>query len=254
MMARVTHPIAIAAFAIGALLVLTLPGAARAQTLIADLSEHLIAITTMFTGSDVVLFGTTDGQGEVVVVVTGPRTPVTVRNKARTAGIWVNRKSVTFNQVPGFYAVAASRPLEELASPAVLARHGIRPENVRLEPSRPMPQEQYKDFRDALIRNKQNEGLYVRDQAAVEFLGERLFRTDIHFPTNVPIGLFQVEVFLFRDGEVVAAQSTPLAVSKTGFSAEVYEFAHGQPALYGVGAVLAAVAAGWLGALAFRKN
>lgn len=236
------------------LALLLLAPAARAQALIADLSEHLIAITTMFTGSNVVLFGTTDGQGEVVMVVTGPRAPITVRRKARTAGIWVNRKSVTFNQAPGFYAVASSRPLTELTSAAVLARMGIGTENVRLEPSRPLPVEQYRDFRDALIRNKQEEGLYARGVENVEFLGERLFRANIHFPNDVPIGLFQVEVFLFRDGEVVAAQSTPLAVSKSGFSAEVFEFAHGQPLFYAVGTLMAALAAGWLGALAFRRN
>jgi uncharacterized protein (TIGR02186 family) len=230
------------------------PTAAPAQALIADLSQHLIAITTMFTGSDVVLFGAIDGPGEVVMVVTGPRAPVTVRRKAQTAGIWVNRKSITFNQVPGYYAVAASRPLAELAPATMLARHGIGPENVRLEPSRPMAAEQYADFRNALIRNKQRDGLYVRDVDAVEFLGEHLFRATIHFPANVPVGLYQVEVLLLRDGEVVGAQSTPLAVSKTGFSAEVFEFAHGQPAMYGVGAVMLAAGAGWLANLVFRRR
>jgi hypothetical protein len=55
-------------------LVLLAPGErARAEALAADLSKHLIAITTAFVGTEVVLFGTSDGQGDIVVTVHGPR-------------------------------------------------------------------------------------------------------------------------------------------------------------------------------------
>ena len=39
---------------------------------------------------------------------------MTVWRKGKVAGIWVNAESVTFRNVPSFYAVAASRPVEEL--------------------------------------------------------------------------------------------------------------------------------------------
>ena len=81
----------------------------RAQPLSADLSDHLIGITTGFTGTEVVLFGAVDGPGDVYVVVTGPPETVTVRRKARIAGIWINRDSIAFPQVPSFYAIATSR-------------------------------------------------------------------------------------------------------------------------------------------------
>lgn len=226
---------------------------AAAQELIADLSSHLIAITTMFTGGEVVLFGSAQGAGEVAVVVTGPRGPVTVRRKESVVGLWVNRKTVTFPQAPSFYAVAASAPLETLAARPALERHGLGPDHVKLDPARPLPIDQLKEFRAALIRTKQQAGLYVRETGDVQFLGGGLFRVDIRFPSDVPTGLYTVEAFLLRDGEVTAAQTTPLTVTKSGVSAEIYEFAMGQPTIYGVLAVSLAVAAGWLGALAFRR-
>lgn len=226
---------------------------AAAQDLIADLSSHLIAITTMFTGGEVVLFGAAQGPGEVAAVVTGPRGPVTVRMKDRTVGLWVNRKNVTFSQAPGFYAVASSAPLDKLAPRSVLERHGLGVANMRLEPTREMPPEQAKAFRAALIRNKERQGLYQSEPAEVQFLGGGLFRVNIRFPADVPTGLYTVEVFLLRDGEVTGAQTTPLTVTKSGFSAEVYEFAIGQPEMYGVAAVLLALAAGWLAGLAFSR-
>lgn len=59
----------------GLLLGGTVAATVWAQQLVADLSSHLIAITTGFTGTEVVLFGTTDGAGDVAIVVTGPRSP-----------------------------------------------------------------------------------------------------------------------------------------------------------------------------------
>jgi hypothetical protein len=63
------RPVARIAAVIVALLAVT--PAARAQ-LVADLSEHLIAITTGFVGTDVLLFGAIEETGDVVVVVRGP--------------------------------------------------------------------------------------------------------------------------------------------------------------------------------------
>ena len=43
-----------------------------AASLVADLSSHLIAITTGFTGTEVLLFGAKEGPGQVVMIVRGP--------------------------------------------------------------------------------------------------------------------------------------------------------------------------------------
>ncbi|WP_207455782.1 TIGR02186 family protein [Azospirillum sp. SYSU D00513] len=223
------------------------------QQLVADLSSHLVAINTGFTGTDVVLFGSTDGQGDVAIVVTGPRGSVTVRRKDRVAGIWLNTQSVRFEQVPAYYAVATSRPLDQVVDRPMLERHQIGLPHLQLDPGRVLPAEDLAAFRAALIRNKQREGLYGITLGQVAFLGERLFRTNIYFPANVPTGMYTVEAMLIRDGEVVTAQTTPLVVSKVGFSAEIYEIARHEPVAYGVAAVIGAIAAGWLAGAIFRR-
>ena len=86
------------------------PGRAGAQELVADLSDHLIAIDSEFTGTDLLVFGAIEGEGDIVVLVRGPRSSVVVREKARVFGIWLNASSVTFDNVPSFYALATSRP------------------------------------------------------------------------------------------------------------------------------------------------
>ena len=135
----------------------------------------------------------------------------------------------------------------------MLERHQIGLAYLRMEPKEPPTAGTLADYRAALIRNKQRAGLYGVTLGQVAFLGERLFRTNIYFPANVPTGLYNVEVFLIRDGDVLSAQTTPLVVSKVGFSAEVFEFARSQPFSYGLAAVFGALAAGWLAGAVFRR-
>ena len=226
---------------------------ARAQ-LVADLSEHLIAITTGFVGTDVLLFGAIEGPGDVVVVVRGPQRTEIVRRKARIAGIWINEREMVLNNVPSFYVVASAKPLNEILSPVARTRHEIGFDFLQFTPTRPAAPPVVEEFRRALIRNKAREDLYVQETGKLSFLGPRLFRTRIYFPSNVPTGTYTADVFLVRDGNVVSAQSTPLVVGKVGFGAELFDFAHQQPALYGILAVLVALAAGWLAGIAFRRT
>jgi uncharacterized protein (TIGR02186 family) len=113
-------------------------------------------------------------------------------------------------------------------------------------------QQREKEFRRALVASQEADGLFAMDPGKVDFLGDRLFRTTISFPANVPTGAYTVEVFLIRDKQVIAGQTTPLIVSKVGIDARLYDFADRQSLAYGVIAVLLAVMAGWLGSFAFR--
>ena len=225
---------------------------ARAEALVADLTNHLIAITTGFTGASVVLFGAIDGPGDVAVVVRGPDREITVRRKSRIAGIWVNSQEVIFANVPSFYFVAASRPLEEIVSPATAAFYRLGVTNLEMKHERTPPQVA-EEFVTALVRTQQHARLFPNSVSKVNFIGERLFRTTIEFPSNVPTGTYLVQVFLVRDKDVVGGQTTPLVVSKVGIDADVFGFAGRQPAVYGAIAVLTAMVAGWLASLPFRS-
>ncbi len=228
-------------------------GGASAQTLTADLSSHVIGITTGFVGANLVLFGSTDKPGDIAVIVRGPPTEMTVRRKEKILGVWINGSSAVFRDAPSFYAVAATKPLKEIGAPENLARHFIGLENIKLQPMRPIPEPRLGEFRAALLENQEKIDLYRDGVAPVTFLGEHLFRADMFFPANVPTGSYSVEVVLLSGGEVVSAQTTPLIVSRIGFSNGVFVVAHRHAALYGMGALTFAVFAGWAAGAVFRR-
>lgn len=239
---------------VAAAVLLLAPPQARAAELVADLSDHLVAITTGFAGTSLLLFGAVENRGEVVVIVRGPNTPVRMHRKSRVLGIWMNTATMTFASAPSFYAVNASGPLPEIAAPSVRRRHGMGLDYLDI----PLPRAKASanvaaTWRQALIRAKTRKGHYAAAVGDVTFLGARLFRSNVFFPANVPVGSYTVEVYLLREGRVVSAQTTPLIVSKVGVEAELFDFAHERAALYGLVAVAVALMAGWLAHTLFRR-
>lgn len=223
----------------------------------ADLSHRLIAITTAFAGTEVLLFGALEEPGsEVVVLVKGPLGEQVVRRKSRVGPIWLNTREVAFKGTPAYLALAASRPLEQLVPPAERARYQLGAEHLPLEPigAAGLSERELSEFRAALTRNKVRQGLWAADLGKVSFLGDRLFRTTLAFPANVPPGTYQVQVLEVRDGVVTSAQSSALAISKVGLEADLYNFARLQPALYGLSAIVIAIAAGWGASLVFERR
>jgi uncharacterized protein (TIGR02186 family) len=244
--------------AAGAVLALLAAGALApplaAQQVIADLSRHLVPITTGFAGADVLLFGAVDGEGDVIVTVRGPYTDLVVRRKSQVNGMWINTQSVTFGRVPGYYAVASTKPVEEIIANPVAEREEIGARRLRFQPEANVPPDRVDLFRRALLRNMEREGLFQPRTAQIRFLGQRLFRADIAFPANVPTGTYFVNIYLVRGGQVVSATTTPLTVSKIGLSAEIYDFAQNRGLTYGLIAVAFAGLAGWAASRLFQRT
>lgn len=226
---------------------------AQAKDLVADLTNHLIGITSGFSGTSVVLFGATDRPGDIIAVVRGPEHTVTVRRKTQVAGIWVNTGSLQFEGVPSFYAIAATRPPDQLISTAAAAAHRIGLDHLGIVADSPEPASVRRGYTQGLIRIRQRESLFAKSIGKVKFLADRLFRATIHIPANVPTGDYQVDVYLVRNKQIVDHEQTRLTVSKLGLDATVFDFAKQVPAAYGAIAVFTALVAGWLSGLVFRR-
>ncbi len=230
------------------------PISAKAELLVADLSKHMISITTGFTGTELLLFGSTDSEGTIVITVKGPREKIITRQKSQVGGIWMNKKAVTFEGVPSFYHMAITNNKIFGLPLSARRRHEIGADNVRFNAVEDMPKRHLSPFRQAVIRNKQKAGLYSSTAGVVQRRGGELFRSSVVFPVNVPTGTYIIETLLINNGEVKSATTTPLFINKVGFGAYIYNFAHQYSALYGIVAILIAAMAGFAANWVFRKS
>jgi uncharacterized protein (TIGR02186 family) len=232
----------------------------------ADVSTRSIAVTSGFTGTEIVVFGSVDnsrqpsaesGYYDVVVVVEGAPTTLVARKKSNVAGLWINTAAAVFDSVPSYYAIASTRPIEEIAGPALLEDNAIGIDFALLAPSSTTTSEvtaaELKDYRAAVVRLKEDEDLYFRSDYGVAFIGRSLFRSSIELPANVPVGPLTALVYLLRDGELLSKFSTHVSLEREGLELVLYHFAMRHSLLYGLFAVAVAVGAGLLASAVFRR-
>ncbi len=232
----------------------------------ADVSTRSIAVTSGFTGTEIVVFGSVDnsrqpsaesGYYDVVVVVEGTPVPLIARKKSNVAGLWINTAAATFERVPSYYAITSTRPIEEIAETPVLAENQIGMDFAPLQPSirtsSEVPADVLEHYRSAVIRLKQKEGLFIRNDYGVAFIGRSLFRSSIELPANVPVGPLSARVYLFHDGALLSSYTTRVRLEREGIERLLYHFAFSYPLLYGLFAVAAAVGAGLLASALFRR-
>jgi uncharacterized protein (TIGR02186 family) len=239
-----------------ALLFLLAPLSARGEGLVSGISQDTIQITSSYTGTNIVVFGAIEGpknaQGRnIVVVVRGPDEPMTVRRRERIAGVWVNSDAARFEGLPAYYYLASTEPVARIAPSEALARYGIGLQ--ALTPSAVGSHHDPEPFRQAAIRYHVRKGLYAESPGSIDFLSESLFRTRVPVPAGVTRGQYNVEVYLFRDGEVISAQSTPMFVDASGLERRLYNMAHEAPLFYGLACVFLSMLLGWISAVLFRR-
>lgn len=231
--------------------------AAPSYRLEADVSMRSIPVDVRFSGARIVMFGSASRIGpptpdagplEIVATVQGALSPFTVRRKSQVWGLWINTRSVDFEQAPRYYAVASTKPLEQISTPTVLAENGIgleqSPISIALGDAAGLKPELIGEFRDAAIRLAVKRRHYVRQDTGIAFVGKALFRGQIDLPASIPVGQLDVSVFLFRGGQLIARNNSRVSLARDGIENVVYEFAQRHALLYGIFTVALAVLVG----------
>ena len=223
--------------------------------LIPDVSQRTVRILYSFTGADLLLFGAIVQPGgrraaaapvDIVVVVKGPTQSVLVREKERVAGIWINADRLRYRSAPSFYAIASSRPIEQLVDNRTRAIYELGLDSLQLSPASSASSDEQQRFQNGLVALKRRGGLYYADPHAVEITAGVLYRARVTIPARVPVGRFTAETFLIRDGRVLAAAVRPIDIQKAGFERFVARAADRWSVAYGLVAVALSVALGWM--------
>ncbi|HKK84594.1 MAG TPA: TIGR02186 family protein [Roseovarius sp.] len=240
-----------------ALICLALP--LKAEEVVLGLSSDKVRITATFEGSDILVFGAIKREVaipeeplDVIVAISGPSKPLTVRRKERKLGIWVNTDAVEIDRAPSFYAVATTRPLDEVLTSVEDLRHKISIPRAIRSVGAPGNVEDAQNFTDALIRIRKANNAYQMLEGAVAFDEQTLFRTAIELPANLTEGNYRTRILLTRQGRLVSDFETVIDVRKVGLERWLFTLSREQPMLYGLMSLAIAIAAGWSASAAFR--
>lgn len=248
-----------------ALALMFLPVSLSAQAvpkLVPDVSQRQINIQSGFTGAELLLFGAIiyprgvapEGQIDVAVVLRGPARPITLREKQKIAGIWINADSSDFRSVPVYYAIASSRPLRDIVDSKTAAIYELGLDKLQLSPSGEVDAKEQRRFSNGLVDLKQRNGLFRQNAGSVEITDQVLYRARLEIPSSVPVGTYVAETLLIRNGRVIVADdNVEVRVRKTGFEQLVSVLAQDYSLFYGTMAVLVSLLLGWFAGYIFQR-
>ena len=236
--------------------------AAREPVLVPDVSQRQIDIVYSFTGAELLLFGAIlypDGRppsrdADIAVVLKGPTTSMILREKQKLFGlIWANADSSRFQSVPGYYAIATSRPLEKMIDERTSAIYELGLGNIQLSPVDAESPDRQKRFENGLIALRSKTQLFADRPGSVEITDGVLYRARLYIPARVPTGRYTAETFLIRKGRIIAAATRDIEIRKSGFERFVAHTAETSPFAYGLAAISLSLAFGFAASAIFKR-
>ena len=147
------------------------------EIIMADFSDNKINIDVGFSGAKLLFFGVIDDEGDVVVSVTGPRETMNVRRKEKKMGVWINTDFKTFYDVPTYYYVASTKPLEKLNANEALRINQIGIKNIRFEGAEEEVKKERDLWRKGITNTMIKLGRYIPQPGSIHISNNRLFKT-----------------------------------------------------------------------------
>ncbi|UXN03642.1 TIGR02186 family protein [Bartonella sp. HY406] len=221
-----------------------------------------ITIGTNFTGTDLYIAGVVQhadplvarqNRYNIIVTLEGPAREMTMRQKKRRLGVWVNADALTFKSVPLYYNLGATSELRDITAPQTYRDLGLSIDYMPLQ-SDSLDQEKVHQFREQLIALKKKQHLYTENPGTVMLDPSSLFKARFELPANLPVGNYQIKAYLFRDGAYVSHAETRMDIMKAHFAYSIYHLAHAHAWLYGLLAVFIAIFTGFAGRFILRKD
>lgn len=222
------------------------------------LDRERLDVDIRFTGQDIAAFVVADDMlpgDELVVVLRGPDEQVRVARRTQRMGLWLDGPGAEFAETPGYYAVATTAPLAHTVAAGQRARLGLFESALpaRAVGSRPVSITANLDhFRDALARLRAEEGLYTLEPQALETFPLGLARARFRLPPGAPVGSYEAQAYVFRNGAPIASARTPLDVRTVGLGRWLSDLSQRNPVIYGIMAISLAIATGALVTLVRR--
>ncbi|AOU99816.1 hypothetical protein BI364_16090 [Acidihalobacter yilgarnensis] len=227
-----------------------LPALAHAQTpakpahLVTELSSDHVDISTRYTGDEITLFGAMSEPAQVVVKVTSPTQAVSIKQKGRVGPFWLSVAKYDIADTPGLYFLLSSAPIDKILPATAQRRYGLGLQDALSGMHVSPTPADAATFRHALLDLKARHHEYVVNGQAVKILGQRLYSTTIKLPAQLPLGTYRVDIYLVRNGQVIATDHRQINVAEVRIEHWISSIADKRSWLFGISFTLAVMALG----------
>ena len=225
-----------------------------AQGLQMQLAADTINISTFYNGTTLEVSGTAPADADVVLEVSGPKQDVHLKEKGKVLGfLWMNKTDVSLENAPADYMIYTP---ENAGKDIIGLKTGIGYQSVvRNIVIKPETADKAFIFGE-YVKLMEKAGVYAINQGAVKYGsvkdGVKSFSATLIIPSKMSAGKYHVKAFAVQDGAVADQLQTDLTVQLQGFPALISSLAYNHSLLFGIMAVVIAIAAGLFVGVLFK--
>lgn len=227
--------------------------------LVIDTNERDIEIQPGISGTKIVLFGAIpSGKRDIIIEVVGPPKNQAMQEKRRYFGFWLGRGKSYYKNVPSYYNLLSSKPLDEITTQEGLNKLGLGIERLPLGKAN-IKYSTTKQFKfDQRLRSEMfKNGLFIEKEENIILRSGPgkvgLFKTEFSLPPNSLQGKYFVRYFLFQNGDAISYAEGIIDLKQAGFARLIWIFANKFALLYGIIAIILSGLLGWVVSLIFSR-
>ncbi len=231
------------------------PGREGTETLPATLhlAPRTIRIGFLFEHGVLALEGILPAGAQPALIIRGRNEEKRMSVRGRRAGLWMAVGTATFRNAPVFYQCLTAAPLAEITSGETAVREGLNLESIKegleLEVSKEAEGEGDEEkWKEEFLKYEEDRGIYSVREGVLSVApgpnGTERVEGEILIPARSPAGEYRVVLIGFKEGRPVARVEETFSVRLMGPVAFLYNLAMEHGWIYGIVAVLIALAAG----------
>lgn len=190
----------------------------------------------------------------VAVLVTGNNGSFTLNKKGKIGPLWMTVAQLTVADAPRSYILASSEELGTLCSTDELRKIGLGYGSLRntlsFSSESPLDGHEFEQF----IQFQEDHGFYGADiggDLTPQDAARGELSATVFVPSAVPSGQYTCYLYCMKDGVVVVRQEKDISIVQAGIPDFMSGLAFNHAPLYGVVAIIIAMAAGVLMGMAF---
>ena len=171
---------------------------------------------------------------------------------------WGGRGKSYYKNVPSYYNLLSSKPLQEITNEEGLNKLGLGIKHLPLGKANinysNIKQNEFdRRLRDEMYKNGQfleKEGNIILRSGPGKV---GLFKTEFSLPPNSLQGKYSVRYFLFQNNEAISYAESTIDLKQAGFARLIWLFANKFALLYGIIAIILSGLLGWVVSLIFTR-
>jgi uncharacterized protein (TIGR02186 family) len=216
-----------------------------------------IDIGAFFDGAQIFVSAEISECDGVVIELEGKIQDIMLNKKGKKTFLWLNVAQITVKNAPSVYILASSDKFDKICSAEELEEeligYGALKHKIIFQSDKPLTGLEFDEF----IKLKEHSGSYnINGRVKITPFsdGRQKVTTTLNIPSFIPAGKYELFLYCFKNGNLISKASSDLLIEEVGLTLLTKNLAFGNPAIYGIAAIVIALAAGIVIGLLFSKK